>query len=124
MAEEAELQKRIIAYVNMFDNPEFLVMRMHTQGVKQSKGFVKNPNKGMADLLILYEGKAIWVELKAKKGVQSSDQKLFEKKVLEAGCLYFLCDSFDRFLHIFTSYVKSAVLQIQSMSQKQIKGMN
>lgn len=105
MAEESELQKQILSYVDEINDPSFKVFRMHTQGVKQTRGFTKNPNKGMADLLILYEGKAIWVELKAKKGVQSEDQKKFQETVLNTGCPYFICKDFDNFLNVFTSYV-------------------
>lgn len=105
MAEESLLQQKIIAYVKMFEDDSIMLIRHHTQGVKQLKGYVKNPNKGMADLQIIVEGKSIWVELKAKKGVQSEDQKKFAQKVIKAGCTYFVCNEFEQFLDIFTKHV-------------------
>ena len=52
---------------------------------------------GVSDLTILWaNGKTTWVEMKRKKcGVQSDDQKSFERFVTERGDTYLLCHGFD-----------------------------
>jgi hypothetical protein len=52
---------------------------------------------GVADLTILWcDGKTTWVEMKRKKGgVQSDEQKNFQKFVTERGDKYLLCYGFE-----------------------------
>lgn len=45
--------------------------------------------KGVSDIILLYVGKAFFIEVKAK-GSMSDDQKLFKIFVERAGCEYIL----------------------------------
>jgi len=51
--------------------------------------------KGVADIIILYQGRAIFLEVKMPKRYQSRHQKEFEKGVTDAGSCYHLVTSID-----------------------------
>lgn len=51
---------------------------------------------GAADWLIVVNGKALFLELKSKKGVQSHAQKDFEQSAIGAGASYALCRTPDQ----------------------------
>jgi hypothetical protein len=48
---------------------------------------------GVADLLAIREGQALWLETKRPGGRQSIRQKVFEAKARAAGCAYVLVES-------------------------------
>lgn len=51
--------------------------------------------KGISDIILLTKGRAIFIEAKSPKGVQSPDQKQFQADVEKAGCEYLLARSID-----------------------------
>lgn len=95
---EKAIQKDIMAYLETIEQIESF--RMALGGVLHSvKGKVqkkKNSLKGMADILVLYEGRAIWIEVKRPlKSTQSEFQKIFARKVQSAGCIYIIVTSVE-----------------------------
>lgn len=50
---------------------------------------------GAADLLVLWNGRAIYLEVKVAKGVQQASQKTFEDLVAAAGAHYAVVRSID-----------------------------
>lgn len=44
--------------------------------------------KGVSDIIILKDGRSIFVEVKAPRGYQSPEQKEFQAFVESAGCQY------------------------------------
>ena len=52
---------------------------------------------GVSDLIIIQPNRIIFIELKTEKGVQSNEQKSFEKKVKNLGFEYYLIRSMDEF---------------------------
>lgn len=50
---------------------------------------------GAADLLVLWNGRAIYLEVKVLKGVQQASQKTFEDRVAAAGAHYAVVRSID-----------------------------
>lgn len=50
---------------------------------------------GIADFLGCWNGKAIAIEAKSKKGTQSDNQKEFERRWIKAGGIYILCRSVE-----------------------------
>lgn len=46
--------------------------------------------RGVADCALFHNGETIWVEFKKIGGVQSKYQKLFQKKLEDAGCKYLI----------------------------------
>lgn len=55
--------------------------------------------KGVADILVLKNGQAIFVEIKSYKGEMSEDQLKFEEFVEKAGCKYYLVRSVDDLIY-------------------------
>lgn len=62
--------------------------------------------KGVSDILVLHKGQSLFIEVKVPKGIdedgieqkktyQSKDQKEFQKKVEENGCMYIVVRSLN-----------------------------
>ncbi len=56
--------------------------------------------KGVADIIVIKDGKAIFLEVKRPKGKQSEDQKLFEENAKANGAEYHLVTSLDDVMKI------------------------
>ena len=57
--------------------------------------------KGVADMTYLRpRGETVFIEFKTASGRQSDAQKDWEKKVLSAGCKYYICKSLEHFKEI------------------------
>jgi hypothetical protein len=58
---------------------------MHTQGILHTvngKKFLgKNPNRGMADILVIIGQENLWIEVKSELGILSEYQREFKKRV-------------------------------------------
>lgn len=73
---------------------------------------------GVADLLLLVPRKdkhGLCIEMKTDKGVQSENQKLWQKDIEAQQYEYFVCRSFDEFEKIINNYLsvvaKNATVQ-------------
>jgi hypothetical protein len=51
--------------------------------------------RGVADILIVHKGQLIGFEIKSLKGVQSEEQKTFEKSLIASGGKYYLIKSIE-----------------------------
>lgn len=60
---------------------------------------------GVADLILLAEGKVLFVEMKTMKGRQTEKQKLFQRNVERLGFQYVVCRSFDEFRSEVTKWL-------------------
>ena len=59
---------------------------------------------GVSDLIVVLEGKVLFVEVKNEKGKQSPKQKLFEEQVTNLGFKYYLVRNLKDFQKIIESY--------------------
>ena len=57
--------------------------------------------KGIADYILLIQGKAFFVEIKTLKGKLSQSQKNFAEEATEKGYKYLIARSLDNFIEIF-----------------------
>jgi hypothetical protein len=55
---------------------------------------------GMSDSILFKDGKTIFVEFKAERGIQSELQKYVEKQLIEQGFKYYLIKSLEKFKEI------------------------
>jgi hypothetical protein len=55
---------------------------------------------GYPDCTLFKDGKTIFVEFKAEKGVQSHLQKYVEKQIIDQGFKYYLIKSLEKFKEI------------------------
>ena len=97
-----KLQKLLFAVPNGGSRNKLEAVNLKKQGVRA----------GVSDLIFLYattQYPFLGLEFKAKKGVQSSEQKEFQKSVESVGGLYVLIRSFDEFQKIIVSYMTNSI---------------
>ena len=60
---------------------------------------------GVADLcFVLPDGRAAFIEIKAKSGRQSQEQREFQRRVIEAHGLYAVCHSHEEICSVLTGW--------------------
>lgn len=59
---------------------------------------------GVSDLIVVLEGKVLFVEVKNEKGKQSPKQKIFQSQVENLGFKYYLVRNLKDFKEIIESY--------------------
>lgn len=95
---EAEIQEDILAYL---DAQDICHWRMETTGipiVTKSGKLILTKNvqrRGMADILVIFQSKPVWIEVKSPTGTQSLDQIKFQEKVSREGTVYSIARSVD-----------------------------
>ena len=52
------------------------------------KRFIRFGSKGMADLLVWFNNRCWWMEVKTKTGKQNKNQQIFQQEVTQAGMVY------------------------------------
>lgn len=110
MSRERDIQRLILDWLAA---QKIWHIRLNTGAMsgahKGKRWFVRFGKPGMADILIVgscpvsiagenrirYWSQVAWVEVKAPKGVQSEDQKAFQKEVEAAGMTYILARSLE-----------------------------
>lgn len=60
---------------------------------------------GVSDLIVVLQGKVIFIELKNAKGKQSDKQKIFQKQVENLGHEYWLIRTFEEFKKIIENNI-------------------
>ena len=103
--EDVIQQKCVIWFRNNYGlkthNPRYLLFSVPNSGKDGKEQSYKKATglmAGVADLILLMpNGKCIFVEMKTEKGKQSDDQKTFEDAVLKLGFTYIVCRSFEQF---------------------------
>ena len=74
--------------------------------IKKHRKMPKYSMYGVSDILVLYKGQSLFIEVKIPKGIdedgveqkktyQSKEQKEFQKKVEENGCMYLVVRSLE-----------------------------
>lgn len=80
--------------------------RINNVGVwDEKKGIHRkgNTEKGLPDIVMIYEGRYIGIEVKAGSDRLSEDQKKRRFEIERAGGVYFECRSTDDFIRFFDS---------------------
>lgn len=105
MASEAALQIRIAGWLRRYvppppDGPYWCAINPVPS--KSRTVAIKSKNMGMkagiADLLLVVQGRSIFCELKADKGSLSNVQKQFAREALLAGAVHVVVKSLDEFV--------------------------
>jgi len=95
MRKETDIQAAICEYLKI---KGYFFTRINTtpifdQKSRRYRALPKYTMPGFPDILILKEGLAISCEVKSEKGVQSANQKEFQKRFELAGGAYFVARS-------------------------------
>lgn len=106
---EANLQETVVEHLRMIPMPGVLHFSIPNEGERSQEAKFALCRMGMrpgaADLVIVVPGKPpLFLELKAKGGVQSPEQVAFQHDAIRAGCRYELADSIDAATTILSEY--------------------
>ena len=104
MTENQIQQQIVIWFRNQFKGIIFSVPNGGSRHILEAKTLKSTGQMaGVADLIILLpNGKTIFVEVKTEKGVQSEVQNIFQSKVENLGFEYYLVRSLDEFIKLIT----------------------
>lgn len=110
---ENELQQKIFMYFNnnyclKHHNPRSIIFSVPNGGfrnvIEAKKMKLTGTLSGVSDLiLILPNGKLLFLELKIEKGVQSASQKEFEQRVNLLGFEYHIIRSIEQFKELINN---------------------
>jgi hypothetical protein len=101
--EESNLQIACVRWFRLvYPEPRYLICTFPNGGsrniVTASILKAEGSRAGMPDLIVFGKnGIVFFVEMKAKKGKQSENQKEIEKILTQMGFRYYLCRNFDEF---------------------------
>lgn len=103
MTEDKIQQEIIIYYRNYFQRlyKDCLIFSIPNGGLRDKRTAMLMKSTGLlsgaADLVVIYFGTLVFVELKTATGIQSEEQKVFAQRVKDCGFDYFLLRSLDEF---------------------------
>ena len=94
MTPEGTIQLKIIHYLKGMGH---IVGKTKTMGVRRGRSFCFDPYtfRGFSDLVAFVNHTLYFIEVKSAQGVQSEDQKKFQKLVEDAGLTYILARSVE-----------------------------
>ena len=93
-------------------NPKFVIFSVPNEAIQKMAWKQINIFKamglksGVSDVIVLLEGKVLFVEFKTEKGTQTDKQKDFQQAVETLGFDYHICRSLEEFQKIITIFVK------------------
>lgn len=92
---EFTIQVEIVAYCKKIN---LICFSVPNEATRNNSKYVKSGVlAGVSDLIIVMQGKTLYVECKDDKGRQSENQKAFEETVTKLGHKYFLIRSLEEF---------------------------
>ncbi len=96
---EAQLQRSVIQWMQFVLHSNVIYFAVpngeHRNIVTASRLKGQGVMRGVADLILLYSGKALCLEIKIEGGRQSEPQRVFEAKCIYQGIPYEICRSLD-----------------------------
>ncbi len=98
---EATVKKAILDYLQYLENQKKVVFIRNNSfcgRVMRDDGrvsFIKNSKLGSPDIICCFRGKFVGLEVKGDKGVQTNEQKEFQKKLEQVGGEYHVVKSLD-----------------------------
>jgi hypothetical protein len=103
--EESNLQIACVRWFRLvYPEPRYLICTFPNGGsrniVTASILKAEGSRAGMPDLVIFAPNKCFFVEMKAKAGRMSENQKEIEKILTQMGFRYYLCRNFDEFKNV------------------------
>lgn len=106
---ESEIQISCVRLFRLF-YPAYLIFSVPNGGARNSREAAilsaEGVVPGVADLIVVADGKILFVEMKSPKGRQSAYQKVFQKNVERLGFSYVVCHSVHEFHAAIRSWLK------------------
>ena len=95
--DEEDFQRAVIQYLRWSLPPDATAMAIPNGGLRHSRAAARLAGQGVVagapDLLVVYRGKALFLELKTPRGRLSEIQRQFHKKLHFCGAEVMLCTS-------------------------------
>lgn len=88
----------------IFSVPNEAIQKMAWKQISSFKAM--GLKAGVSDVIVLLEGKVLFIEFKAAKGVQKPKQRDFQQAVEALGFDYHICRSLEDFQELVSSNVK------------------
>ena len=107
--EESSIQKRCVAWFH-YQWPRHICFAVPNGGArnKAEACIMKGDGvlAGVSDLIVVGDGRILFVEMKTQRGKQSPTQKDFQKRVESLGHKYVVCRSLDSFIEEINKFMK------------------
>lgn len=96
--EEYKLQQGCVKWFRL-QYPQYLLWSTPNEACWKNKNYFEQIGlmAGVADLICVLPNKVLFIEMKAKKGRQSLEQKQFQQRIETLGFEYHLIRDFDEF---------------------------
>lgn len=91
------LTDAVITYMKLKGGIGYRINNMGVYDASLGKFRTSGTKKGIPDIIGIYKGRFIGVEIKIGKDRQSDDQKLREQEINKAGGYYYIAKEFDSF---------------------------
>lgn len=108
--EESDIQQACVRWFRLA-HPECLCFAVPNGGRRDAVTGAKLKGEGVmagvSDLVIVAEGKVLFIEMKTRKGRQQESQKEFQRRVETLGHKYIVCRSLDDFMEMVGDWVKN-----------------
>jgi hypothetical protein len=109
LSEDRIQQEMVIWFRNHFLKEKYVIFAVPNHG----KAFFEQLRKkytgllaGVSDLIVLLPNYPLFIEVKTPKGIQSENQKKFQKDVENLGFEYFIVRTLDEFKELILSKLK------------------
>jgi len=104
MKQEADLQASIVNYVRT-NYPQVLLFSIPNEATYRRRGYFKKLGmlSGVSDLILVFLNGILFIECKAPKGRQSTEQINFQKRVEALGFKYFIVKDLDESKNIINN---------------------
>lgn len=83
---------------NYLDIKQIFYIRINSGGFKTEHGFYRMACPGVSDLIIIKDGRVMFVELKVGNNQLSGSQVIFKKRLEKNGGLYFVIRSLEELI--------------------------
>lgn len=111
MKTEARIQQELVIWFrNKFGlkhhNPKYLIFSVPNESESKTENIYKKSIgllSGVSDLIVVLNGKIIFVEVKTETGTQSEKQKEFQKDVENLKFNYYIIRSKDEFINLINN---------------------
>jgi hypothetical protein len=94
---EDDLQRQIIQYLTIALPPNAVVFHIPNGGLRSKTSAARlkglGVTAGVPDLLVVWHGRALFIELKASRGVVSAAQKAMARRLIYCGAEVMCCRS-------------------------------
>lgn len=87
----------------VFSVPNEAIQKMAWKQINTFKAM--GLKSGVSDVIVLMEGKVLFIEFKTEKGVQTPKQRDFQQGVEKLGFDYHICRSLEEFQKIIKKYL-------------------